>query len=106
MKYIDSDKLIAEIERELSAHDKVDHLEAFEVGKAWNRGHRKALENIRSFITSLQQEKPEGDLEKDIDRYIRPKCNYFYQGGSGYVHEKDVKEIAQHFYNLGLNAKK
>ena len=56
MKYIDADLLRKEIERELSAHDKVDHLEAFEVGKAWNRGHRCALENLLSFIASLQQE--------------------------------------------------
>lgn len=56
MKYNDAEKLKEEIERQLSAHDNVDHLEAFEVGKAWNRGHREALENILSFINSLQQE--------------------------------------------------
>jgi len=61
MRYIDADKLITEIERELSAHDKVDHLEAFEVGKAWNRGNKRALEDILDFIVSLQQEQPEMD---------------------------------------------
>lgn len=58
-KYIDADKLIAEIKRELSALDKVDHLEAQEVGKAWSRGHRRALEEMLDFITSLQQEQSE-----------------------------------------------
>ena len=53
MKYIDADKLIAEIERKLSAHDEVDHLEAQEVGKAWNRGNRRAYENLNEFINEL-----------------------------------------------------
>ena len=59
-KHIDSEKLIAEIKQELSAHDKVYHLEAQEVGKAWSRGHRRALEEMLDFITSLQQEQQEG----------------------------------------------
>lgn len=56
MKYIDSEKLIAVIERKLSVHDEADHLEAQEVGKAWNRGHRRALEDILAYIIVLQQE--------------------------------------------------
>ena len=101
MKYIDAEKLIAEIERELSAHDKVDHLEAFEVGKAWNRGHRKALENIRSFINSLQQEQPEVDLEREIIRYKVP-----FSDDKEYLNETTLDSIAHHFYNLGRNSRK
>lgn len=50
------EKIRQEIEKELSAHDKVDHLEAFEVGKAWSRGHKAALETLKSFIDSLPDE--------------------------------------------------
>lgn len=125
MKYIDADNLIAEIERRKNQTERrIDNIVPIrrketmdeeqlakielrdKVDKAYLNGALITLSDVLSFITSLQQEQPEEDLEKDIDRYIRPKCNYFYQGGSGYVHEKDVKEIAQHFYNLGLNAKK
>ena len=108
MKYIDAEKLIAEIERELSAHDKVDHLEAFEVGKAWNRGHRKALENIRSFINSLQQEQPEVDLEKEIDKEWENCCPIDEGMGdeSALLIVEQFHQIARHFYELGLNARK
>lgn len=60
-----------EIERELSAHDKVDHLDAFEVGKAWNRGHRKALERLLSFLDTLPDEPVSDDLEEAADDHIR-----------------------------------
>jgi len=60
-----------EIDALLSAHDKVDHLEAFEVGKAWNRGHKQALENLKSFIDSLQQEQPSEDLEEAANRFAQ-----------------------------------
>ena len=76
-KYIDADLLIAEIEQELSAHDKVDHLEAQEVGKAWNRGHRRALEDILEFITSLQQEQQEAEL-KVRAKYMKTLSNDVY----------------------------
>ncbi len=60
------EQIKAEIERELSAHDKVDHLEAYEVGKAWSRGHRQALEGILSFLDSLPDEKPSEDLDFQV----------------------------------------
>ena len=68
----DKDNIRAEIERELSAHDKVDHFEAFEVEKAWNRGHRRALEDILSFIDSLPGEaapKESDDLDEAAEEY-------------------------------------
>ena len=64
----DKEKIRAEIERRLSAHDKVDHLEAQEVGKAWNRGHRGALESVLAFIDSLPEETDDG-LEDAAKRY-------------------------------------
>lgn len=82
MKYIDVDKLKAEIERQLSAHDKVDHLEAFEVGKAWNRGHRKALDNLLSFLDSFQQEQSEVDVEKAAEKAYPREVVYAPKSGS------------------------
>jgi len=77
MKYIDADKLKEEIERQLSAHDKVDHLYAFEVDKAWNRGHRTALENILSFVDSLRKEQV--DMGEVSDGYHTFNELYYYR---------------------------
>lgn len=92
MKYIDAELLRKEIERQLSAHDKVDHLEAFEVGKAWNRGHRQALKNILSFIDSLQQEQPSSS---DLDEAAQKVEDYYDVGdenGYLYCHRGDIKD--------------
>lgn len=51
MKYIDSDKLIAEIDRRIEEYN-IQSLRGAE------------LSDLRSFITSLQQDQPEVDLEK------------------------------------------
>lgn len=100
MKYIDADKLIAEIERRqeqlriccgdpvFSGKEKKDMIVAYE-----------ELERLRSIITSLQQEQPEVDLEKEIDREIvklhtAPCYN-------------ELHDFANHFYELGqCNARK
>lgn len=63
------EKIRAEIERQLTAHDAVDHLDAFEVGKAWNRGHRKALDNLLSFLDTLEEE-PDKSLEEAVSEQI------------------------------------
>ena len=45
-----------------------------------------------------KQEQPEVDLEKEIKNYLATKC-----AGDD---EPSVSEIARHFYELGLNARK
>ena len=80
------EKIKAEIERQLSAHDKVDHLESFEVGKAWNRGHRKALENLLSFIGSLEAEHK--DLGEDM--------NIVFEAISSVCNTSKPEEFARH----------
>ena len=80
MKYIDSEKLIAGIK----------HLqEKFPVA---------TYEALYHLITSLQQEQPEEDLEKETKRW---KNKY------GVVGMDDLwLDFAHHFYELGLNARK
>ena len=97
MKYIDADKLIAEIARRKKQD--VTFRE------------RSLLIDMETAITSLQQEQPEVDLEKEIKRYfngwqedeeyggaVRPDC---YSATLD-----DCKNIARHFYELWLNARK
>ena len=98
MKYIDSKKLIAEIGRRKKSIDECPFIEA-EFGAEMRReGKIQAYNEILSLITSLQQERPEVELEKEIKNYLATKC-----AGDD---EPSVSEIARHFYELGLNARK
>ena len=60
MKYIDSEKLTAEIERLKEPNQ--PYLSDFENGCI--EGHNNVIDDILSLITSLQQDQPEVDLEK------------------------------------------
>ena len=93
-KYIDVEKLIAEIERLKGIYP------------SWQL--KLAMDDLHNFITSLQQERPEVDLEKEIDKEWE-KCNPIDEGmgvESAYIHIEAFDIIAHHFYELGLNARK
>ena len=98
MKYIDSEKLIAEIGRRKKSIDECPFIEA-EFGAEMRReGKIQAYNEILSLITSLQQEQPEVELEKEID--------VWYNTMGIPVTADALKETARHFYELGLNARK
>lgn len=105
MKYIDADKLIAEIERRLKDYWEL----SFHNVKAFNEDSNvRELKELRSIISSLQQEQPEVDLEKEIEVYFKGwtetdegiACHYQY------VDLNTCRGIARYFYELGLNARK
>ena len=50
-------------------------------------------------ISTLQQEQPEVDLEKELQAFL---CNYDYE----FDDDAPACDIARHFYELGLNARK
>lgn len=94
MKYIDAEKLIAEIERwRDKAKEKYNE-------STYSMGRCDALAEFRNHIVSLQQEQPEVDLEKEIENYwlATDWCNI--------LQLKKFKVIARYFYGLGLNAKR
>lgn len=98
MKYIDADKLTAEIKRR-----KYEWQAILDKNNAVNsKAIKNAIyedENILDFITSLQQEQLEVDLEADIDKQIDECWNdYATTGGFNW------KGFALHFYERGLNA--
>jgi len=98
MKYIDADKLIAEIGRRLKIVE--PHKDTFESAAAC----RQELIWMKDFITSLQQEQPEVDLEKELK-----KCqeHYILVKEKGFSLDwMDIETTARHFYELGLNARK
>lgn len=106
MKYIDADKLIAEIERRLKIVE--PHKDTFESAAAC----RQELIWMKDFITSLQQEQPEIDLEKEIDNYIADNFSEAHDGAllsdaSGTeLMITDISLMARHFWNKGYNAGK
>jgi len=155
MKYIDTDKLIIEIEKRVTDLDK--YKDSFETAACY----QQALVWVKDFISSLQQEQPEVqngkfvfpkylyartkdnktidmsyapqdmtaveyirndsieqeqpevDLEKDISNYLKTHHLHIKDGGRVVFDNDDspnfmcdIRDIARHFYELGLNAKK
>ena len=84
-KYIDADKLRAEIEKNTP-----DRLQLFVY-----------RDIILALIDSLQQEQPEVDIVTEYDEqfYSDPVYRKLTNRNAGIA-------IARHFYNLGLNARK
>lgn len=106
-KYIDSEKLIAEItQREYEVFPTNDgKVRACSTPDQIQSGWLNALKWVRETITSLQQEQPEVDLEKEAKRWwkehlhLNPENKLWMD-----AHQSVV--FARHFYELGLNARK
>jgi len=90
-KYIDAEKLIAEIERFSATEYGGDTLGDDVANGALNY----VLEEI---IPSLTQDQPEVDLEKELDSLIIPELKKYKALPS-------MMDVAKHFYELGLNAR-
>lgn len=121
MKYIDAEKLKAEIEWLKSVLADPLCSQGNILGPDWVAGGNKMLKEISSAITSLQQDQPEVDLEKEIDKW-----EGIYRDSEGQARDitdgsivYDWKEddamcmntesfiaFARHFYELGVNARK
>ena len=101
-KLIDADKLKAEIERLKQDNETSDDKEyaQYEIDVACR--YAMACEEILSFITSLQQEQPEVDLEKEIAQTYRDGS----VADTSNMDHIDYENIARHFYELGLKARK
>lgn len=103
MKYIDADKVISEIQRLHDVHSGKHGCD--EVGLN--------LEYLGDFITTLlsKQEQPEVDLEGEIRDYFS-KWDYDYYNGVITMDNditatlSSIQNVARHFYELGLNARK
>ena len=95
-KYIDAEKLIAEIENlieEVNVQCQKSPRPQFTLF-----GKINGLEQALNLVRSFQQEQPEVDLEKEIARFA-------LNGGTG-DNTPTIGETARHFYELGKNARK
>lgn len=99
-KYIDAEKLIAEIERRLKIVE--PRKDTFESCAAC----RQELIWMKEHITSLQQEHPEVELEKDIDAFFdkwdKNSNGAIFDENGTRVTIETIKGVVKHF----LNAKK
>ena len=115
-RYIDAEKLIAEIERYKQGATIARFDNAGE-NADYFQGKVDSCDDLTHIIASLQQEQPEVDLEKEMDKFYGM---YRDENGKTYAIEDDEpcfdwKEdelsesdmrFARHFYELGLKARK
>lgn len=103
-KYIDAEKLIAEIKRWKELITKIE----CEANKKYCIGYADAIKDILHTISSHQQEQPEVDLDAEIAIYLNKnvlnRINY-YDIIEDFT-TMEAGELASHFYELGLNARK
>lgn len=107
MRYIDAYKLIAEIEFAKSVYDNPKRV-IHGVADAFRQDGRAAMcDDILKKIASLQQEQPEIELGKEITPSLVENmlCEFGVQSIED-VDSECLADIARHFYELGLNAKK
>jgi hypothetical protein len=98
-KYIDAEKLIAEIEQLKEANKtSTKHVSEYVQGGIY--GFDLAVEKTLAIITSLQQEQPEVDFKKEIDDELDRNWNGYY------IEYRRFVESAKYFYKLGLNTRK
>ena len=103
MKYIDAEKLRSVLQNTINSMKEKDA--KGERYDAFLNGKLSICEELLGCIDSLQQEQPEVDLEKEIERIIKSEDRFMkFQ-----VKEQLIKYVARHFAEWGaihLNARK
>ena len=98
MKYIDADRLKAEIEKHIK--EVKDAAKRFTPNMGFFDAKLSGIYDAMAIIDSLQQEpqeEPDKGLEEEITRYGKDEMPV--------VLESDLNDIAHHFYELGKNSK-
>lgn len=113
MKYIDAEKLKAEIEKKRKTLiSEYNELAKYEVWRSANDNKIKiyTISDILSLINSLQQEQQKSNLENEIKNYTETLYHEIFGNGQGTLDEFDWEDIAQvidetarYFYNLNKN---
>lgn len=102
MKYIDAEKLIERLEE-------MKRAEYENCGGVNSK--TGALQEVQELIASLQQEQAEVELERELRDYFSKWGYNIYNGAitmdNGIVVTlSSIQNVARHFYELGLNARK
>ena len=104
MRYVDTEKLKAEINERLMAVN-LEKLGNFGSHRVW------AYNDVKDIIDSLQQEQPEADLEKEIEEHVEgmPMSEFTHESEVDIHYDWARKEFRYFFelgLDLGLNARK
>ena len=105
-KYIDAEKLRSVLQNTINSMKEKDA--KGERYDAFLNGKLSICEELLGCIASLQQEQPEVDLEKfdkDVTE-IWGRCAAEPNDSIACFYIETFNEVARHFYELGLNAKK
>jgi hypothetical protein len=103
-KYIDAEKLIAEIERRIESWTiRGKHSPAGQ-GRDTCDSRVTELSDLLPFVTSLQQEQPDADFEKELTNERTKLLDAF--GPMNGEQCLAIRNFARHLYELGLNARK
>lgn len=99
MKYIDAERLKAEI----------DNLESFSCISEEQDGFYSAISRINGIIDSLQQEQPEVDFKIEERKWVHDAVDNIFPEDGDFMSEVDfrkiLKDTARHFYELGKSCK-
>lgn len=98
MKYIDSEKLIAEIEGRI----KLNQIMLEKDSRPSDYGRIEEGKYILRFVERIQHEQPEADFEKEYKSYMESRKDDL----SGNAVTVNMKDLARHFYEFGLKARK
>lgn len=93
MKYIDADRLKAEIEKHIK--EVKDAAERFTPNMGFFDAKLSGIYDVMAIIDSLQQEQPDVDIREEIK-----KLEFI-----GSNDDRDILHVAKHFYELGLKVK-
>lgn len=94
MRYIDTDHLKVEIEKQME--DVERHSDLGEPDDLYYDGRRSILVMLRSFIDSLQQEQQEVEFEKEYAKFSNePEVDFAFP-----IDLADYKDFALHFFEL------
>ena len=105
MELIDKSALAAELERMLQNEYPCDNSEQ-------ETGYSCALYELQDFLGTLEV-KEVGEPSKDLEKHLKEDIEDVYfdlngvavKGATYYLTVEDIKEIAKHFFELGLNTK-
>lgn len=96
-KYIDKDALVAEINRQHKILMQTDHT----YGAQFVLGFRQACRQINDFLGTFEVK------EVDFETAFAASVDHFDEKNNyGQWPESDLREFAEHFFELGLKAQK
>ena len=105
MKYVDAEKLLAEIEGHIKEVKETEN--RFHPNLGFFDAKLSGIYDVLSILDSLQQEQPDVDLEKEIDACWRNWLSPSNQKEvEGVLPKTEFAMYARHFYELGFNARK